>query len=74
MHVSGASSCCDTFQSFLLTFIGECIIDTLKECNLMTVDFLLLPQLATEVTVLVCAIKPLCAWNVEEVATCCRER
>lgn len=25
-------------------------------------------------TVLVCAIKPLCAWNVEEVATCCRER
>ncbi|GAX82883.1 hypothetical protein CEUSTIGMA_g10309.t1 [Chlamydomonas eustigma] len=32
------------------------------------------PKLATEVTVLVCAIKPLCAWNIEEVATCCRER
>ena len=32
------------------------------------------PKVATEVTALVCAIKPLCAWNVEEVATTCRER
>ena len=33
-----------------------------------------LRQVATEVTALVCAIKPLCAWNVEQVATTCRER
>ncbi len=32
------------------------------------------PRAATEATALVCAIKPLCAWNVEEVATVCRER
>ena len=25
-------------------------------------------------TALVCAIKPLCAWNIEEAATTCRER
>jgi len=31
-------------------------------------------KVATEVTCLVCAIKPLCAWNIEEVATTCRER
>lgn len=32
------------------------------------------PKVATEVTALVCAIKPLCAWNIEETATTCRER
>mmetsp|Transcript_3167 Transcript_3167/g.6936 ORF Transcript_3167/g.6936 Transcript_3167/m.6936 type:complete len:665 (+) Transcript_3167:191-2185(+) len=32
------------------------------------------PRVATEVLVLCCAIKPLCAWNVQETATTCRER
>ncbi|KAG1666186.1 hypothetical protein FOA52_012033 [Chlamydomonas sp. UWO 241] len=32
------------------------------------------PEVATEVTCLVCAIKPLCAWHIEECATTCRER
>lgn len=32
------------------------------------------PRVAAEVTALVCAIKPLCAWNIEETATTCRER
>jgi acyl-CoA oxidase len=27
-----------------------------------------------QVVMLVCAIKPLCAWNLEETATTCRER
>lgn len=31
-------------------------------------------QTAQEVVVLCCAIKPLCAWNIQEVATTCRER
>jgi len=32
------------------------------------------PQVAVEVTALVCAIKPLCAWHIETTATTCRER
>eukprot|EP00955_Chlamydomonas_euryale_P026654 281117-Chlamydomonas_euryale.AAC.1 len=31
-------------------------------------------QVAVEVTALVCAIKPLCAWHIETTATTCRER
>ncbi|KAG2446914.1 hypothetical protein HYH02_008070 [Chlamydomonas schloesseri] len=32
------------------------------------------PVTATEVVVLCCAIKPLCAWNIERCGTVCRER
>lgn len=31
-------------------------------------------QVGQEVVVLCCAIKPLCAWNAEDVGTTCRER
>jgi len=32
------------------------------------------PKVAQEVLILCCAIKPMCAWNIQETSTTCRER